>query len=206
MSSRPWVGCEWRPSPALMTLLPGRAAAASEAGTLLWAWRTTNRLAPMASRLRRVSVRVSPLRVDELSASKLSTSAPSLSAASWNDARVRVEGSKNRLATVRPRSGRCALRPSACGRSACAVSSRRRISSRVSCSRLSRWRIGISAVCQGGGSGISPSQRSTMICAARASSAWASRRRARPSRRALAKRRSASRELERSSMRSTGSP
>ena len=47
---------------------------------------------------------VSPLRVDEVEASKLSTSAPRRCAASWNELRVRVDGSKNSVHTAEPAS------------------------------------------------------------------------------------------------------
>ena len=52
-----------------------------------------------------VSISVSPLRIeDELTTDMFITSAPSRLPASSNEAWVRVEASKNRLISVRPRS------------------------------------------------------------------------------------------------------
>src|SRR5690606_41871580 len=60
--------------------------------------------AAMASRLRRVSYRVSPLLVEEVCTSRLRTSADRRLAASSKVLRVRVEFSKKTLHTVLPRS------------------------------------------------------------------------------------------------------
>ena len=103
MSSMPWVGWEWRPSPALMTLTPGATCWAIKWAAPLSAWRTTNMSTCMASRLRRVSSRVSPLDVEEAAMLRVSTSADSRLAANSKVVRVRVLVSKKRLATVLPR-------------------------------------------------------------------------------------------------------
>jgi hypothetical protein len=101
-SSRAWVGCSWVPSPAFTTLPrthPARRCAAPEA-----LCRMTTASAPMASRVRAVSLRLSPLPTLEPLAEKLITSADSRFAAASNEILVLVESSKKRLTTVRPRS------------------------------------------------------------------------------------------------------
>src|SRR5699024_12100290 len=60
--------------------------------------------APIAEIVWMVSCRLSPFDTEEPLAEKLSTSAESRLAAASNDRRVRVESSKKRLTTVRPRS------------------------------------------------------------------------------------------------------
>ena len=100
-SSRAWVGCSCRPSPALTTAQPtfcDSRAAAPEAP-----WRTTSTSGFMAFSVAAVSIRVSPLAVDEVRGLSAVTSAPSRLAAISNEALVRVEFSKNRFMTVRPR-------------------------------------------------------------------------------------------------------
>ena len=62
-------------------------------------WRTTSVVKPIASRLRTVSVSVSPLVIDEDGGSSRYVWAPSRRAAISNDNRVRVEGSANSMAT-----------------------------------------------------------------------------------------------------------
>src|ERR1044071_3107504 len=57
----------------------------------------------IASRLRAVSIRVSPLVTDEVEAEMLMESADNRLAAISNDVRVRVEDSKKKLMTVLPR-------------------------------------------------------------------------------------------------------
>ena len=59
--------------------------------------------APIACRVSAVSLRLSPLETLEPLAEKLMTSALRRLAAASNEMRVRVESSKNRLTTVRPR-------------------------------------------------------------------------------------------------------
>ncbi len=113
MSSRPWVGCALRPSPALTRRVPGPARAASAATAPSTLWRTMNPRTPIASMVRSVSSAVSPLLVDEVEASKFSTSAPSRCAASWKLRRVRVDGSKNSVHTAMPASRLRAAAPSA---------------------------------------------------------------------------------------------
>ena len=72
----------------------------------------------MASRVSAVSLRLSPLATLDPLAEKLITSADSRLAAASNEILVRVESSKKRLTTVRPRSvgsfliGRSAIRAS----------------------------------------------------------------------------------------------
>ena len=56
-----------------------------------------------------VSISVSPLRMEEEPTDMFMTSAPSRLPASSNEAWVRVETSKNRLISVRPRSDACFL-------------------------------------------------------------------------------------------------
>src|SRR5574343_1975875 len=108
MSSRPCVGWAWRPSPALTTCTSSRPmrwrCSVIRKGAPEEAWRTTNRLACMATRLSMVSSSVSPLAVDDLLMSRLMTSAERRLAAISKVVRVRVEFSKNRLKTLLPRS------------------------------------------------------------------------------------------------------
>src|SRR5256714_6706567 len=104
MSSRPCVGCAWRPSPALTTCTCGAQCCAIRYGAPLSPWRTTNMSACIADRLAIVSSRLSPFAVDERAMSRLMTSAESRLAAISKVVRVRVEGSKNRLNTLLPRS------------------------------------------------------------------------------------------------------
>jgi hypothetical protein len=66
-------------------------------------WRITMASTPIASRVMAVSLRLSPLETLEPLAEKLMTSAERRLAASSKEIRVRVESSKNRLQTVRPR-------------------------------------------------------------------------------------------------------
>src|SRR5438105_5525978 len=99
-SSSAWVGCSCAPSPALMTL--ARTARATARGAPAAGWRTTRASAPIASRLRTVSCRDSPLVTLEASFWKLSTSAPSACAATSKELRVRVEASKKSVTTIRP--------------------------------------------------------------------------------------------------------
>ena len=105
------------------------------------AWRTTTTSGAIASRLRAVSSRVSPFTVEEDDPEMLTASADSRLAAISNDVRVRVDGSRNRLMTVLPRSvgtflmGRSAISRNRSPRSRIVVSS-----SGVSVSIPSRWR------------------------------------------------------------------
>src|SRR5712671_1014386 len=99
-SSNAWVGCSCAPSPALITL--ARTARATDRGAPAAGWRTTRTSAPMASRLRTVSCRDSPLVTLEASFWKLSTSAPSACAATSKELRVRVDASKKSVTTIRP--------------------------------------------------------------------------------------------------------
>ena len=86
-----------------------------------------------ASRLRAVSLRVSPFLSEEASAEKLMTSAVRRWAASSKLMRVRVEGSTKRLTTVLPRrAGTFLMARSPTALKARAVSSTVRISSALS--------------------------------------------------------------------------
>ena len=104
MSSRPCVGCAWRPSPALMTATPGFTCRAMRCGAPDCEWRTTNMSASIACRFQTVSSSVSPLLVDEAPTLRLITSADRRLAAISKVVRVRVEFSKNTLKIVLPRS------------------------------------------------------------------------------------------------------
>src|SRR5437899_1882295 len=107
MSSRPWVGCAWRPSPALTTRTwswpLSRRCLAIRCGAPDCEWRTTNMSACIADRLSMVSSSDSPLLALEAEMFGLMTSADSRLAAISNVVRVRVEFSKNRLNTLLPR-------------------------------------------------------------------------------------------------------
>ena len=96
-----WVGCSWLPSPALMTAqltFSLSSMAAPESG-----WRTTSTSGCMAFRVMAVSIRVSPFLIADQATDMLITSAPRRLPASSKEVRVRVELSKKRLMTVRPR-------------------------------------------------------------------------------------------------------
>src|SRR6266851_1250648 len=103
MSSKPWVGCAWRPSPALITCTCGATWLAIKWAAPLEECRTTNMSAYIAERLSTVSSSVSPLVEDDTPIFRLMTSADRRLAAISNVVRVRVEASKNRLNTDLPR-------------------------------------------------------------------------------------------------------
>ena len=103
-SSRAWVGCSCVPSPAFTTEDRTQPELASRCGAPEAGWRITTASAPIASRVSAVSFSDSPLDSDEPFAAKLMTSADSRLAAASKEMRVRVESSKKRLTTVRPRS------------------------------------------------------------------------------------------------------
>src|SRR5438309_2394361 len=103
-SSTPCVGCAWRPSPAFTTCSCGFTCRAMRNGAPEDAWRTTKMSACMAERFATVSRSDSPLVWDESAILRLMTSAESRFAAISKVVRVRVEGSKNRLKTLLPRS------------------------------------------------------------------------------------------------------
>jgi hypothetical protein len=98
-----WVGCSWRPSPALRTAqltFWARRFTAPECG-----WRTTRRSGCMALSVIAVSISVSPFFSEEACGLPMViTSAPSRLPASSKEAWVRVEASKNMLTWVRPAS------------------------------------------------------------------------------------------------------
>ena len=83
---------------------PARVWRATMCGAPAETWRTTIVDGRIASIVRVVSTRLSPLTSDEEAAAMLTTSAESRLAATSNDVRVRVEGSRKRLTTVRPTS------------------------------------------------------------------------------------------------------
>ena len=101
-SSSAWVGCSWRPSPALSTAPSTFCASRSTAPDC--GWRTTRRSGPIALSVAAVSSSVSPLATEEVCMAMLTTSAPSLRPAISKLAWVRVEGSKKRLTWVMPAS------------------------------------------------------------------------------------------------------
>src|SRR6476661_1218267 len=137
MSSRPCVGCSCLPSPALMTLLRirwPRNCAAPDAP-----WRITTMSIRIASRLRAVSTRVSPLETEDPADATFTVSALSRFSANSNEIRVRVEASKNRLTMVLPRSaGTFLIGRSLTSLNGSAVSRMRRIWSALSGSRPTR--------------------------------------------------------------------
>src|SRR3954469_14383754 len=102
-SSRPWVGCAWRPSPALTTCSCGLTWRAMRNGAPEESCRTTKMSACIAERFATVSSSDSPLVCDEAAMFRLMTSAERRLAAISKVVRVRVEGSKNRLNTLLPR-------------------------------------------------------------------------------------------------------
>ena len=101
VSSSACVGCSCAPSPALM--MWELTTRERKCGAPLALWRMTMMSAFNASRLRTVSLSVSPFFNDEASAVKLITSALRRMAASSKLMRVRVDGSMKRLITVLPR-------------------------------------------------------------------------------------------------------
>src|SRR5882672_4816203 len=103
-SSRPCVGCAWRPSPAFTTCSCGLTWRAIRNGAPDEAWRTTKMSACIAERLATVSSSDSPLVAEEMAMLRLMTSAERRLAAISKVVRVRVEGSKKRLKTLLPRS------------------------------------------------------------------------------------------------------
>ncbi len=103
-SSSAWVGCSCVPSPALTTEPPIQPEVARRCGAPESWWRMTTASAPIASRVSAVSLSDSPLETEDPLAEKLMTSAESRLAAASKEMRVRVESSKKRLTTVRPRS------------------------------------------------------------------------------------------------------
>src|SRR6185436_16205151 len=102
-SSRPCVGCAWRPSPAFTTCSWGLTWRAMRNGAPDEAWRTTKMSACIAERLATVSSSDSPLVAEEMAMFRLMTSAERRLAAISKVVRVRVEGSKKRLKTLLPR-------------------------------------------------------------------------------------------------------
>src|SRR5438552_8000610 len=128
------VGCSWAPSPALMT--PASRCRARKCGTPAAECRTTIRSGDIAWRVRAVSSRDSPFSTDvPFPPLKLSESAESHFSAVSKEKRVRVEASKKRLTTMRPRSaGTFLIGRAAIDRMDSAVSRRRVISPTSRCS------------------------------------------------------------------------
>src|SRR4051812_5973972 len=102
-SSRPCVGCAWRPSPAFTTCSCGFTCRAMRNGAPEALWRMTKMSACIAERFATVSSSDSPFVCEEAAMLRLITSAESRFAAISKVVRVRVEGSKNRLNTLLPR-------------------------------------------------------------------------------------------------------
>src|SRR5271170_529687 len=136
-SSNACVGCSCAPSPALMMLaLTTRDRKCGAPDALC---RMTMKSILSASRLRAVSLSVSPFLNDDDSAEKFTMSAVSRCAASSKLMRVRVDGSTKKLMTVLPRSaGTFLMARSPTALNARAVSSTVRISSTVSDSMSSK--------------------------------------------------------------------
>src|SRR5512134_1033467 len=103
-SSRPCVGWAWRPSPALITCSCGLTWRAMRNGAPEDSWRTMKMSACIAERLATVSSSDSPFDCELAATFRLMTSAERRLAAISKVVRVRVEGSKNRLNTLLPRS------------------------------------------------------------------------------------------------------
>src|SRR6185369_11286341 len=104
-------------------------------------WRMTMQSGAIASRFRAVSSRVSPLVTLEVETLTLTASAESRFAAISKDVRVRVDDSKKRLMTVRPRSaGTFLISRFDTSRKVSAVSSRCVISPASSSRMPKRWR------------------------------------------------------------------
>ena len=135
------MGCSWVPSPALTTLPCTQLA--SRCGAPEAPCRTTIASLPIASRVSAVSFRLSPLETLLPLAEKLMTSADSRLAASSKEMRVRVESSKKRFTTVRPRSVGSFLtsRPASAASIWAAVSSTRVASARSRSAASSRCRF-----------------------------------------------------------------
>src|SRR3954464_2923691 len=103
-SSNPCVGWAWRPSPALTTCWCGFTCRAMRKGAPEELCRTTKMSACIAERFAPVSRNDSPLLCEETARIRLMTLAESRLAAISKVVRVRVDGSKNRLKTLFPRS------------------------------------------------------------------------------------------------------
>src|SRR5919197_1304902 len=102
-SSSPWVGCAWRPSPALITCSCALTLRAMRKGAPAELCRTTKMSACIAERFATVSSSDSPFVCEESAMFRLMTSADRRLAAISKVVRVRVEGSKKRLKTLLPR-------------------------------------------------------------------------------------------------------
>ncbi len=100
MSISPCVGCSCAPSPALIT--PGLTSRASKCGAPAILCRIIITSTFIASMFLAVSLRVSPLTTLEVEEDMFAVSAESLFAASSNDIRVLVLGSKKSVIMVFP--------------------------------------------------------------------------------------------------------
>ncbi len=133
------MGCSWVPSPAFTTEDRTHPELASRCGAPLAPCRMTTASAPIASSVSAVSLSDSPLLSEEPLAEKLMTSAESRLAAASKEIRVRVESSKKRFTTVRPRrAGSFLIGRSASDRISSAVARTSSASSRVRSAALSR--------------------------------------------------------------------
>ena len=124
--------------------------------------RITTASAPIACRVSAVSLSDSPLDTLDPLAEKLITSADSRLAASSNEIRVRVESSKNRFTTVRPRSvgSFFTSRPASAASIRSAVSSTVSASSRLRSPAESRCCHRATSVAAAGCSSSTPSRPS----------------------------------------------
>ncbi len=139
-SSRAWVGCSWVPSPALTIWAFVHCEACSGAPEALC--RMTIASTPIAATVSTVSRSDSPLETEDPLAEMLITSADShLPAISKLD-RVRVESSKNRFTTVRPRSAGSFLTGRLATSAICSARSKIEVAvGRSTSAADNRWRI-----------------------------------------------------------------
>src|SRR5213592_3631366 len=162
VSSRACVGCSCAPSPALITLAFRKRERKCGAPVALWRMMIISALS--ASRLRAVSLSVSPFLSEDASAVKLMTSAVNRNAASSKLMRVRVEGSMKRLTTVLPRkAGTFLIARSPTALNALAVSWTSVISSAESDSMSSRC-LRFQEFIGEGGSGVMERGNGVMEC------------------------------------------
>ena len=92
-SSNACVGWAWFPAPALITGVI--CIFAKMLGASFFSWRIMTPSGSIAQRFAKVSSRLSPFLVEEREGSRCTTAAPRRLAATSNELRVRVEGSKN---------------------------------------------------------------------------------------------------------------
>ena len=141
MSSRPCVGCAWRPSPALITATPGLHVARDEVRRARLRVAHDEHVGLHRRQVRDgVEQRLALGRSTRRRSLRLMTSADRRLAAISKVVRVRVEGSKNRLKIALPRSsGTFFTSRSDTETNWSAVSRMRRIIAAGSPSMVSRW-------------------------------------------------------------------